>query len=87
MGFTVWIRKSLVTLDIYYYMPDYTDIVQEFIWQTNDYAPELPRVHEFLNYWKENIDAVIKEVSVAYTYENDKRYRQATFYEKIDSWH
>ena len=56
----MWIRKSLVTVDILYYMPDYTDIIQEFMWQTNDYAPDLPRVHKFLNFWKSDIDAVIK---------------------------
>jgi len=48
-------------------MPDYTDIVQQFIWQTKDITPELPRVHKFLNYWHHNIDAVIKDVQVAYS--------------------
>lgn len=82
----MWIRKSLVTVDILYYMPDYTDIIQEFMWQTNDYAPDLPRVHKFLNFWKSDIDAVIKEVSVAYTYEDDDRYRRAVYHEEL-SWH
>lgn len=67
----MWIRKHIVTLDVLYYMPDYSEIVQEFIWQTNDIAPELPKVHEFLNYWKNNIEAIIKEVKVSYTEHND----------------
>jgi uncharacterized protein Usg len=83
----MWIRKSLVTLEIYYYMPDHSSIIREFIWQTDDYAPELPRVHKFLNYWKTNIEAVIKEVSLAYAYEDDNRYRHAIFYEKINTCH
>ena len=58
----VWIKKNVVTVDILYYMPDFNDIVQEFIWQTPDITPELPRVHKFLNHWHKNIDAVIKEV-------------------------
>ena len=62
----VWIKKNLVLVDILYYIPDYSDIVQEFIWQTPDITPELPRVHHFLNYWKDNIEAVIKEVKVSY---------------------
>ena len=82
----MWIRKSLVTVDILYYMPDYTDIVQEFIWQTNDHAPELPRVHTFLNYWKEHIEAMIKEVKVAYTYENEDRIKRVVFHKEL-LWH
>ena len=29
-------RKSLVTVDILYWMPDYDNILQEFVWQTKD---------------------------------------------------
>jgi uncharacterized protein Usg len=58
-------RKSIVTVDILYWMPDYTNVLQEFVWQTSDIVPEYPRVHRFLNYWQENIEAVISEVRVA----------------------
>lgn len=50
-------------------MPDYTHILQEFIWQTSDVRPEYPRVHRFLNYWHDNIEAVISEVNIADNYE------------------
>lgn len=63
----MWIRKNLVTVDIYYYVPDHASILQEFMWQTEDLVPELPRVHRFLNFWKEEIEAVIQEVKVAYS--------------------
>tara|TARA_R100001079_G_C4446028_1_gene151177 strand:- start:240 stop:494 length:255 start_codon:yes stop_codon:yes gene_type:complete len=63
----MWLRKNLILIDVYYYMPDPPHLIQEFIWQTDDITPELPRVHKFLNYWKENIDAVIQEVKVSYT--------------------
>ena len=58
-------RKVLVSLRIFYYMPDYRDIIQEFMWQTEDYKPRYPRVNKFLNHWKENIDAVIADVEMA----------------------
>ena len=45
-------------------MPDPPDLIQEFIWQTDDITPELPRVHKFLNYWKENIDAALEALEV-----------------------
>ena len=50
-------------------MPDYTHILQEFIWQPADIRPEYPRVHRFLNYWHDNIDAVISEVNIADNYD------------------
>ena len=64
-------RNSIVTLNILYWMPDYEDILQEFIWQTNDIRPEYPRVHKFLNYWHENIEAIIAEVRIADSYETN----------------
>ena len=57
-------KKSIVTIDVFYYLLEYTNILQEFVWQTEDIVPEYPRVHQFLNYWKENINAVISEVIV-----------------------
>jgi uncharacterized protein Usg len=60
----MWIRKSIVTVDILYYMPDHSSILQEFIWQTEDIVPEIPRVHMFLNYWKNNIEATINRVFI-----------------------
>ena len=69
----MWIRKSLVTVNIFYYVPDYTAIVQEFVWQTEDTVPDIPRVHKFLNYWRESIDATIQQVLVSYSFENKIR--------------
>ena len=63
-------RKSLVTVDILYWMPDYENVLQQFIWQTKDVVPDIPRVHKFLNYWNDNIDAVISEVKVADAIDN-----------------
>ena len=64
----ILIRNTIVTINILYWMPDYTHILQEFIWQTSDVRPEYPRVHKFLNYWHENIEAVISEVNIADNY-------------------
>ena len=63
------IRNTIVTINVLYWMPDYTHILQEFLWQTADVRPEYPRVHRFLNYWHDNIEAVISEVNIADNYE------------------
>lgn len=74
-------RIELVTLEIVYFMPDYQHVLQEFIWRFEDHVPEIPRVHKFLNFWKDNIEAVIHEVVVCSSNTND--YRGSPFYEKI----
>ena len=40
------------------------------MWQTMDIKPKYPRVNKFLNYWKENIEAVIADVEMT---EMDKK--------------
>lgn len=62
---------QLVTIDIFYYRLDYRNLIQEFVWQTEDVVPELYRVHKFLNHWHKNIDAVVQEVQISI---NEKRY-------------
>ena len=70
----ILIRNTIVTINVLYWMPDYTHILQEFIWQTSDMRPEYPRVHRFLNYWHDNIEAVISEVKIADNYETSYKY-------------
>lgn len=54
----------LTTAEILYYMPDHPVLIQSFVWQFNDFAPQYPKLHEFLNYWRGNIDAAIHSVAV-----------------------
>ncbi len=64
-------RKELVLVGVIYYMPDYKNLLNEFYCQFDDFVPDIPRVHEFLNYWKDNIEATIKEVKVSIAGGND----------------
>ena len=72
------IVKELVTVHDYYWMPDYNNVLNQFIWQTKDIVPEIPRVHKFLNFWHEEIDAVINEVQVSFAKKSD--------YRTVDIW-
>ena len=45
-------------------MPDYLNLVNEFIWQTRDQLPDYPRIERFLEYWDKNIDGSIKEAFI-----------------------
>jgi len=62
-----WDRQRIATLQILYYRPDYTSLLQEFVWQTEDVVPEFPRIHRFLHHWKYNIEATVHSITVAHT--------------------
>jgi len=55
----------LATAEVLYYMPDHPSVLQSFVWQTLDLAPQYPRIHRFLNFWRAEIDAVIHSVRLA----------------------
>ena len=57
--------ERLTTANVLYYMPDNPVLLQEFIWQTLDLAPEYPRIHRFLDFWRREIEATIHSVTVA----------------------
>lgn len=59
-------KKHLILVGITYYIPDHPLLLNQFFWQTEDIVPDTPSVHKFLNYWKDNIEAVIKQVEVSY---------------------
>jgi uncharacterized protein Usg len=56
---------TLTTAEVLYYMPDHPSLLQSFTWQTLDLAPRYPRLHQFLDYWRREIEAVIHSVRLA----------------------
>ena len=57
-------QKVLITINVYYWMPDYENILQQFIWQTLDIKPKYPRIKRFLDHWHNNIDAIVSEIQI-----------------------
>jgi uncharacterized protein Usg len=57
--------ERLTVAEVLYYMPDHPALLQRFLWQALDMSPEFPRVHKFLDYWREEIEAVIHSVTVS----------------------
>ncbi len=55
----------LTTAEVLYYIPDHPKLLQSFLWQTLDIAPDYPRVHRFLEFWRREIDAVIHSVAIS----------------------
>lgn len=58
-------RIVRVTVGIVYYMPDYRHLLQELYWTTDDRDPDLPRVKRYLDFWRREVDAVIRDVLVS----------------------
>jgi len=57
--------KRIITVDVFYYLPDYPLIIQEFICQFDDTVPDLPRVKKFLRFWETDIDGLIRHIVLA----------------------
>ena len=55
----------LTTAEILYHMPDHPELLQTFIWQELDVAPEFPVLHRFLHFWETSIDGKLHSVRIA----------------------
>lgn len=55
----------LTTAQIIYHMPDHENVLQEFIWQEYDIAPQYPCLHKFIDFWVEKIEGKLHSVYVA----------------------
>ena len=55
----------LTTAEILYHLPDHPHLVQTFIWQELDLAPQFPVLRRFLNFWQSNLDGKLHSVKVA----------------------
>jgi uncharacterized protein Usg len=55
----------LTTAEILYHLPDHPHLVQSFIWQELDIAPQFPVLRRFLDFWEQNIDGKLHSVKVA----------------------
>ena len=55
----------LTTAEIIYHMPDHPDLLQSFIWQKLDLAPDFPELRRFLEFWSRSIDGKLHSVKVA----------------------
>jgi len=56
--------RRLTTAEVLYYMPAHPALLQSFLWQTLDVAPDFPRIQRFLEFWRREIDAVIHSVTI-----------------------
>lgn len=54
----------LTTAEITYRLPDRPDLLQTFIWQHFDVAPEYPALCRFLEFWSRTIEGKLHSVRI-----------------------
>ena len=54
----------LTTAEIIYRLPDHPALLQSFIWQKFDLAPDFPELRKFLEFWSLNIEGKLHSVNV-----------------------
>jgi uncharacterized protein Usg len=57
-------RYCQATAEIIYRLPDHPALLQSFVWQHLDMAPDFPVLRRFLDYWEEYLDGPIHSVRV-----------------------
>jgi uncharacterized protein Usg len=58
---------GLTTAHILYRIPDFETVLQTYVWQDYDLAPDFPEMQKFLDYWQANLDGPLH--SVWYTHQ------------------
>lgn len=57
---------GLTTAQIHYRLPDQPSLLQLYIWQEYDLAPDFPTLQHFLKFWQRDIEGALHSVSVAH---------------------
>ena len=65
MYLTLAERSRLTTAEILYHMPDYPELLQSYIWQQTDLAPDFPALKRFLDFWERNLEGRLHSVKIA----------------------
>ena len=54
---------GLTTAQLLYHMPDHPHLLQTFIWQEYDLAPDFPGLSTFIEFWQAKLDGPLHSVS------------------------
>ncbi len=55
----------LTTAEILYCLPDHPALLQTYVWQDLDLAPEFPTLRRFLSFWARELDGRLHSIRVA----------------------
>ncbi|GIK98183.1 MAG: hypothetical protein BroJett029_23920 [Alphaproteobacteria bacterium] len=55
----------LTTAQILYHLPDHPAVLQTYLWQEYDIAPDFPVLRRFLDFWHRSLDGRLHSVQIA----------------------
>jgi len=55
----------LATAEILYHLPDHPGLLQSYLWQDYDIAPQYPVLSRFLDFWTRELEGPIHSVRLA----------------------
>jgi uncharacterized protein Usg len=58
---------GLTTAEILYHLPDHPALLQAYIWQDYDIAPNFPTLFRFLTFWRDKLDGALHSVRVGHS--------------------
>jgi uncharacterized protein Usg len=53
---------GLTTAQIFYRLPDHPALLQTYVWQNYDLAPDFPEMNGFLKFWQEKLEGPLHSV-------------------------
>jgi uncharacterized protein Usg len=71
---------GLTTAAIHYRLPDHPSLLQLYVWQAYDVAPDFPTLRNFLHYWESELDGALHSVRVSH-----RHLIKPTEWRKVDS--
>ena len=57
---------GLTTAHIFYRLPDFQSLLQTYVWQDYDLAPDFPGMRKFLDFWEARLDGKLHSVRYAH---------------------
>jgi uncharacterized protein Usg len=58
---------GLTTAQIHYRRPDHPSLLQLYIWQEYDLAPQFPELTAFLDHWQRELEGALHSVRIAHS--------------------
>lgn len=53
---------GLLTAEFFYRLPDYRNVLNSYVWQEYDQAPDYPVLFKFIEFWQTHIEGPLHSV-------------------------
>ena len=53
---------GLTTAEFFYRMPDFQNVLNTYVWQEYDTAPDHPKLFKFIEFWQDTLDGPLHSV-------------------------